>query len=119
MITGDSKISLSNFDMPANSDGVNHENTFASVPTYSDVVANQPSYCFQCVFGGGEWTPRKAYKDLTETKYHDAKCKFPNYQTITHTDAVSVDGSLTYKQLFDGLAVCGIDASSVGFGNAD
>ena len=32
---------------------------------------------------------------------------------------MSVDGSLTYKQLFDGLAVCGIDASSVGFGNAD
>jgi hypothetical protein len=73
MITGDSKISLSNFDMPANANGVNHAgSSFASVPTYSDVVANQPSYCFQCVFGGGEWTPRKAYKDLKVTKYHDA-----------------------------------------------
>jgi hypothetical protein len=106
MITGDSKISLSNFDVPATpAYGLM---SFEALPNYQDIVDNQYKYCFQCLFSGGKWTARKEYKDSKGvTKIDDAKCVFSDYQEIDKLKTVTVDGDLSYKQLFDGLAVCG------------
>jgi len=101
IIIGSDKILHNKFEMPYPASGV--------IPTYADIIAAPKDYCTQCLFSGGAWTPATKVND----KDVAAICIFSAKTLATlkkgkHDKAVpvTIDETLSYKSLFEGLDVC-------------
>lgn len=68
--------------------------------TYKDIQLKPKEYCTQCIFTGGEWS---ITKKVAKCVY---KAGFTDDKDVPITHPIKMSKKLTYKKLFEGLALC-------------
>lgn len=91
-VTGTSKVTkhISDWEMPGHGMG-----TTRTVPKYSEITSDPETYCAQCIWSGGSFTPKGT---------DPAKCTWATAPTAD--DTAALDADLDFKSAFAGMSAC-------------
>lgn len=99
-VTGSSVVSkhISEWEMPGHGMG-----TSRTVPTYAEVIADPDTYCTQCTWSGGSFTPH-------DSDHPKGQCTYSG--SVTDTDTVALDKTITFSSAFEGMKICAQESTT-------